>query len=70
MDTKIAWFFEALDDKKLSSPLIPDSKLTFGDVIISQIRHIQYHVGHCNSILRHHRFEAVEWIPCDENRHE
>lgn len=27
-----------------------------------QIRHMQYHVGHCNSILRENNKEAVDWI--------
>ena len=32
------------------------------DIIEMQIRHIQYHVGHCNCILRENNVKAVEWI--------
>lgn len=38
-----------------------DRNLTNADVILMQIRHIQYHVGHCNSILRQYGLKAVEW---------
>jgi len=37
-------------------------KISNMDVILMQIRHLQYHVGHCNSILRERGAEAVDWI--------
>jgi hypothetical protein len=32
------------------------------DAILMQIRHLQYHCGHCNSILRENGEKAVEWL--------
>lgn len=31
------------------------------DVIQGQIRHLQYHVGHCNAALRERNLKAVGW---------
>jgi hypothetical protein len=31
------------------------------DEIIGQIRHIQYHIGHCNAIFRESGIRAVDW---------
>ena len=40
---------------------IYDKVLNF-DVLVGQIRHLQYHVGHCNSILRENNAPAAEWL--------
>jgi hypothetical protein len=40
---------------------IYDKVLNF-DVLVGQIRHLQYHVGHCNSILRENDAPAAEWL--------
>ncbi len=37
-------------------------KRHFDPSLLCQIRHVQYHMGHCNSILRHFHYKAVEWI--------
>lgn len=58
--TKI--FFQGKDDKWLVEGSIIYNKITNLDVIFMQVRHIQYHVGHCNSILRENNREAVEWL--------
>lgn len=31
------------------------------DIILMQIRHVQYHVGHFNSILREQGKKVVDW---------
>jgi hypothetical protein len=55
-------FFADHDDAWLVSPAAGYAQITNLDVIMMQIRHIQYHVGHCNSILREQRRPAVAWI--------
>ena len=37
-------------------------KITNMDIVLMLMRHIQYHTGHCDSILREDGFEAVEWL--------
>ncbi|MDP4143568.1 MAG: DinB family protein [Bacillota bacterium] len=55
-------FFENKDDEWLCNNSVVHDKIKNIDIIFMQIRHIQYHVGHCNSILRDKGREAVEWI--------
>lgn len=55
-------FFEGKDDSWLAEPSGIHDKISNLDVMLLQIRHIQYHVGHCNSILRDRGLEAVDWI--------
>lgn len=57
-----ALFFQDKDDAWLKSGSIPYNKITNMDVVFGQIRHIQYHVGHCDSILREYGYKAVEWV--------
>jgi hypothetical protein len=54
--------FDRIDDSFLSERLVSDRDFTYLDAILAQIRHIQYHVGHCDSILRQNRIEAVDWL--------
>lgn len=55
-------FFEGKDDAWLVSSSGIFDKISNLDIVFMQIRHIQYHVGHCNSILRERGLKAVEWI--------
>lgn len=55
-------FFQDKDDHWINSSSIIYDKIKNLDVIFMQIRHIQYHVGHCNSILRENNVQAVEWL--------
>ena len=55
-------FFEEKDDDSLGEGALVCDKISNLDVIFMQVRHIQYHVGHCNSILRENAREAVAWI--------
>lgn len=55
-------FFTDRDDKWLENTSIIYNKIKNLDIIFMQIRHIQYHVGHCNSILRENNREAVDWL--------
>ncbi len=55
-------FFERIDDNFLSERLVSDRDFTYLDAILAQVRHIQYHVGHCDSIFRQNGIEAVDWL--------
>lgn len=54
-------FFDDKDNEWLGTESVIYNKIKNLDVIFMQVRHIQYHVGHCNSILRENGREAVEW---------
>jgi hypothetical protein len=54
--------FDGKDSNWLQSNCFISEKMKNIDVILEDIRHIQYHVGHCNSILREHNEKAVDWI--------
>jgi hypothetical protein len=55
-------FFEGKEDAYLTKSSCIYDKITNLDLVFMQIRHIQYHVGHCNSILRERSLEAVDWL--------
>lgn len=55
-------FFEGKEDRWLAQPSGIYDKISNLDVVFMQIRHIQYHVGHCDSILRERGFKATEWV--------
>jgi hypothetical protein len=55
-------FFQHKDDNWLNSNSIIYDKIKNLDIIFMQVRHIRYHVGHCNSILRENNQEAVDWL--------
>jgi hypothetical protein len=47
---------------KLTEKSIIYNNITNLDVILGQIRHLQYHVGHCESILRENGMTDLKWI--------
>jgi hypothetical protein len=62
-------FFVKLTDEMLSIPIIENNnKYTYLDVITGQIRHIMYHVGHCNCILRSYAVPTVAWQAHNEKK--
>ena len=56
-------FFSKMNDSALLEP-IPFRKdgLHYLDIITNQIRHIMYHVGHCDCILRDNGYSATAWL--------
>lgn len=61
--------FGALTDDLLPTPIIPNRyDFTYADVIMGQIRHVMYHVGQCNLILRNNESPAVKWLAHNEER--
>lgn len=55
-------FFEGRDDGWITQPSWIYDKISNLDVVFGQIRHIQYHVGHCDGILRERGLAAGEWL--------
>jgi hypothetical protein len=61
MKEKAQVFFQT-NRGRLFEPSAVNDAMTNADVILGQIRHIQYHVGDCNSILGGQGAQAVEWL--------
>lgn len=57
----IAAFFAGKDDGWLLLPSPIYGKITNADTAFGQIRHVMYHVGHCDSARRERGLEAVAW---------
>ncbi|HEX2946662.1 MAG TPA: DinB family protein [Clostridia bacterium] len=55
-------FFESRNDAWMGEPNVIYDKIKNIDIVFMLTRHVQYHVGHCDSILRDRGFEAVEWV--------
>ncbi len=58
---QVAALVHGRSDEWLKQTSVVYDKLLNVDIIGMQIRHLQYHVGHCNSILRERGLPAVEW---------
>ena len=56
-------FFSKMNDSALLE-VIPHRKdgYAYLDTITNQIRHIMYHVGHCDCILRNNGYSAIAWV--------
>jgi hypothetical protein len=61
MRAKAEAFFQAICDRPFGPCAIYD-KITNADVVMMQVRHFQYHIGDCNSILGSRGVRAVEWL--------
>ena len=55
-------FFEGKDDSWLYNYSEVCDKIRNIEIVYMQIRHIQYHIGHCESILRENNHKTTEWI--------
>lgn len=55
-------FFDELTDDRLLEPCVLYEEITKADVILMQIRHVQHHVGYCNSLLSSNQLTAAKWI--------
>jgi hypothetical protein len=55
-------FFLKFDSEKLLEPSVLYDKITNIDVVFGQIRHLQYHIGHCESILREAGITELKWV--------
>ncbi len=54
--------FEGKSDEWLFAPCHIDKKVTNFDVIQGQIRHVQYHAGHCDAALRERGIATPDWL--------
>ena len=54
-------YLDNIGNKELLEPCSIYNKLTKTDVLLMHIRHIQHHVGFCNSILRANDLKPVKW---------
>lgn len=66
IEEKIEGIFANLTDEQLLEEIVPGSGFTYNDVILSQIRHIQYHVGNANSLLKYQDVPTVNWMGYNE----
>ena len=55
-------YFKTIKDTMLIKKSVLSGSFTNLDVILLMIRHIQYHVGQCNSMLKEKRLKTVAWI--------
>jgi len=55
-------FFDELTDGRLLEPCVLYEEITKTDVILMQIRHVQHHIGYCNSILNSNHLETAKWL--------
>lgn len=55
-------FFDSFDSHTLLEPSILYCKISNLDVVFGQIRHLQYHLGHCECILRECGITDLKWI--------
>ncbi|AIQ47342.1 hypothetical protein R70723_16685 [Paenibacillus sp. FSL R7-0273] len=55
-------FLDQLTDDNVMEPCVLFAEITNMDVVLMQIRHVQHHVGYCNSILNSNSLKAVEWV--------
>jgi len=56
-------FFNRLDDETLRNEIpYRNDDLTWFDILINQVRHIMYHVGYCDSLLKDGGCYSIEWV--------
>ena len=57
-----ARFFATMDARHPLEESRITEVFTKTDLVLMQIRHVQHHVGYCNSILRAHGIEGAPWV--------
>jgi hypothetical protein len=55
------WFYER-DDNWLKLPYKIYDKVTNFDITMGQIKHIMYHIGHCEAIFRENGIKTGEYL--------
>ena len=54
-------YFKSIDSNELLNASVLHDKVTNLDVVFGQIRHLNYHTGHCDSILREAGITDLKW---------
>ena len=60
-ETAKKWFNEK-DDKWLKSESKINNRLTNFDIMIMQVKHTLYHIGHCEAVFRENGIETGEYL--------
>ena len=55
-------FFTNISENDLLEKSVIYDKTTNIDVVLGQVRHLHYHIGHCDSILREMGIKEIDWI--------
>lgn len=64
---RINVFFNSINDDVLASHSGKHQNLTYLDIILSQIRHIQINIGYCNEKFNAKGLKGIEWAGYNEN---
>lgn len=57
-----SYFFDHYDSKQLLLDSVLVHAVSGLDIVFIQIRHLMYHIGHCEAILRESGSEVPEWL--------
>lgn len=63
---KIQNFFSIMNDELLLKASVKHTDVTFLDIILSQIRHIQINIGYCNEKFNIIGIKSPEWLGYNE----
>jgi hypothetical protein len=63
---KIENYFNNLDSSMLTDHSIKHPKVTFLDIILCQIRHIQINIGYCNEKFNNFGYKGTDWAGYEE----
>lgn len=59
---KVRRYCAALDDSRLDQPITSRSELAYIDALLLQVRHVMYHVGNCNRMLKQAGAATAGWL--------
>ncbi|HEX3020642.1 MAG TPA: hypothetical protein VHP36_10090 [Chitinispirillaceae bacterium] len=66
INIKIQNFFDMVNDEILTEASTKHPSVTYLDIILSQIRHIQINIGYCNEKYNSKGIKSPEWLGHNE----
>jgi hypothetical protein len=66
IEKKIVGFFQMMAEKAIANESKKHPKVTYIDIVLSQIRHIQINIGYYNEKMNAKGRKSVEWIGYNE----
>ena len=66
INLKISDYFINLDSLNLIDKSLKHANVTYLDILLGQIRHIQVNIGYCNEKFSNNGVKSVEWIGYNE----
>jgi len=66
LKVKVQNFFNIMNDELLLKASVKHPDVTFLDIILSQIRHIQINIGYCNEKFNIIGIKSPEWLGYNE----